>query len=263
MTRARGGSLVEGFERRGAIVEWIPLIEYAPPEDWGVVEAAARQVGSYDWVVFTSVSGVEWFVEALEGVGGGAGELGRLRIACTGPVTARAVEGLGLTPTVVPEEAIGESLLRAILEEAGSRGDSCTLEGQRFLLPLAAGARRVLERGLSDAGAIVERVETYHTIPASDGVRALYEALAARRLDLITFASPSAVEAFIGGGGGTEPVRLLDGVVVAVIGPITAAAAERAGIEVEITATKFTATGLIEGVVGYYSPDGTQATGEG
>lgn len=235
--------LVAGLEALGAQVVVAPLIGIVPPADSTALEAAARRCGWYDWVVFTSANGVERFWEMLVEVGGGSASFDRVRVACIGPVTAAAALARGLRPDLIPDAAVAESLLDALL--AGSVG-SPELEGMRILLPVAAGARRVLEAGLAARGAEVDRVAAYRTIPDPAGIETLRPHLAAGDIDLLTFASPSAVDNFmdvIGSVGGAE---------VGVIGPITARAARRRGLTVQIEAAEYTGAGLLRAIVAYY-----------
>lgn len=250
--RARGEELVAGLEAAGAEVLWVPLLKVAPPSDPGPLEGAARELRWYDWVVFTSVTGVESFVAALKRVGTPVSELEGLRVACIGPATAGAIERHGVRPALVPEAAVAESLLAALLESGSGSECGVGVAGKRYLLPVAAGARRVIEEGLAASGGVVDRVEAYRTVADEEGVAGLVGALRAGSIDVVTFTSPSTVEFFAEGAGG-EATELLEGVVVAVIGPVTAAAAGRLGIGVDIEAQEYTASGLLSALTGHYT----------
>jgi uroporphyrinogen-III synthase len=237
-----------------------PLIRVVPPIYRAPLEGAVRGVGSYDWVVLTSVNGVEHFGAALRGAGESVSALSGVRVACIGPATAAAAEGLGLRPELIPESAVADSMLDALLGVVG--------EGASVLLPVAAGARPVIERGLAEHGVEVTRVEAYRTVADPIGVSLLLRRLKERSVDLLTFASPSAVSAFVAGaqgesggrsagqgadsGGDLDLDELLAGVVIAVIGPITAAAAVEKGLEVRVEAAEHTAAGLLAALEGYY-----------
>jgi len=248
VTRVRGRTtgLSRGLAALGAEVLEAPLTAIVPPEDTKELDAAARAVAGYDWVVLTSAAGVEAFAGALARVGGDAGCVAGVRVACIGPATAAAARGVGWRPALVAEEAVAESLLEGILREVGVGGD-----GARVLLPVAEGARDVLERGLREAGVEVDRVTAYRTVPDESGVAILLAALRDRRLDWVTFASPSAVEGVARSAEG-ELAALAAGVKIAAIGPITAAAARRYGLAVEVEATEHTTGGLLRALVDYY-----------
>lgn len=242
VTRRAGqaDAFVAALRGAGAEVLLAPLIRIAPPLDPLPLQRAARGLGEYDWVLLTSVNGVVAFWDAVMAVGGGAESFAGVRVACVGPVTAAAAAERGIRVDLVPDVAVAEALLEVVVAEGG------VLAGARILLPVAAGARTVLERGLAALGARVERVEAYRTVADLEGAAWLRRALAEDRVDVITFASPSAVDCFIehvGARGGRA--------VVAAIGPITAAAAERRGIAVALSATEFTGAGLVAALVSY------------
>jgi uroporphyrinogen III methyltransferase/synthase len=249
VTRGEGQSaeLCAGLAALGAELVVAPLIRIVPPLDPEPLRGAARGVEGYDWVVFTSANGVESFGEALAAERSTAAMAG-VRVACIGPATAAAAERWGWRAALIPRSAVAESLLEALLREL-RRGDGGG--GVRVLLPVAAGARTVLEGGLAEAGIAVDRVEAYRTECDPGTARSLVERLAAGGIDLLTLASPSAVDCLadaaetmgvcIGRGCGT---------VVAVNGPITAAAARRRGFEVGIEAQEYTAAGLLRAIVG-------------
>jgi uroporphyrinogen-III synthase len=250
---AQAGELCVELAARGAEVVVAPLIRIVPPPDLVPLEGAARRVGQYDWVVFTSSNGVKAFSAALETVGVEVADLVGVRVACIGPGTAAAAAMAGWCPDLIPEAAVAESLLDALLRELGGG-----VAGEvRVLLPVAAGARTVIERGLAVAGIEVERVEAYRTECDPAAVQSLLFQLRAGVIDVLTFASPSAVDCLADAvEGGSAPSEqgaaghesepgpgagwniVLGGARVAVIGPVTAAAARRRGLEVRIEAAE-------------------------
>lgn len=241
---AQADDLVEPLESLGARVVLFPTIEIVPPADPAPLRRAAREVGSYDWLVFTSVNGVEAFGRALaaEGVSPPDGTSGGARVCAIGPATGEALEEIGLRPTVIPDEFVAEAVVEALDEET-------ELEGKRILLPRAAIARSALPEGLRARGARVEIVEAYRTVPATGDAAELSRLLEAGEVDLVTFTASSTVRNFhraLGGVGG-PPVP------VAAIGPITAGTARDLGYEVVVVAEEYTIPGLVEAVLAYAS----------
>ena len=95
----------------------------------------------------------------------------------------------------------------------------------------------MLPDGLRAKGWRVEVVEAYRTIPSvlgAEGLRALDGA------DAITFTSSSTVTGYLdlAGAGRVPPV-------VACIGPVTARAAMKAGLSVDVVAAVHTVDGLV------------------
>ncbi len=235
VTRARSQAreFMAALEALGADVVAFPVIRIAPPPDPGPLAAAAASVRDYDWVVFTSVNGVDRFHAALEEAGRDARALARARIAAIGPATAAALETWGVRADLVPDTYVAESVLEA-MAALGS------LRGARVLLPRAYGAREVLPAGLEALGATVEEVEAYRSVPDAEGAAEVRRRLAAGEIDIVTFTSSSTVTQFVEAVGGN-----LHGAVAACIGPITANTAREAGLPVPIVAETHTIRGLI------------------
>jgi len=249
--RAQAGGLSAELEGLGAEVREFPTIEVKPPEDFEPLDGAIRTLDSFDWLVFTSVNGVEAFLERLRHHGLDLRAVPRgARVAAIGPATAGALEAVGLRVDVVPEEFRAEALIDAIKD--GS------LAGKRVLIPRAKVAREVLPEKLREAGAEVVVPPAYETVPSSEGKEALAKELAAGRIDCVSFTASSTVENFVGAFGAEEAARLLAGARVVCIGPITADTARGFGLGVDAEAREYTIPGLVEAVVGLLAPDPAQ-----
>ncbi|MEM5770740.1 MAG: uroporphyrinogen-III synthase, partial [Bacillota bacterium] len=98
-------------------------------------------------------------------------------------------------------------------------------------------------------GAEVEVVPAYRTVSAGEEQDLLKESLRARRVDAVTFTSSSTVKNFLALLAGEDIPALLSGVLLAAIGPITAATAREAGLEVAVIAREYTIKGLAEALV--------------
>jgi uroporphyrinogen-III synthase len=114
--------------------------------------------------------------------------------------------------------------------------------GRRVLLPVSDRARDVLAEGLRAREAYVEVVVAYRTVTPAGAGEALERALRGHT-DLITLASPSAVEGLVEALRG-RPVE----VGVGVIGPVTEHAARAAGFDVHVVAAPATAEGLVDSI---------------
>ena len=84
VTRARSQalSLVQRIESLGGEVVEFPTIEIRPPESYGPLDRAIKQIASYDWLIFTSVNGVEQFLNRFEKLGKNIADLGWYRGWC-------------------------------------------------------------------------------------------------------------------------------------------------------------------------------------
>lgn len=241
VTRAReqAGSLSERLAALGARVLECPLIRVERTDDLAAVDSAIRELARYDWVVFTSGNAARFFLERVAELGAEppAGQ-GCPAIAVVGKATAAALERHGCRAALTAPEAVAESLAAALVE-AG-------VEGRRVLFPKARAAREVLPERLRKAGASVDEVVLYDTVPDPDGAAGLLAALAAGELNVITFASPSTVEQFHALAG--LPSRSGAYRIVS-IGRVTSAKAEQLGYRVDATAGQAGVDGLVEAVV--------------
>ena len=223
------------LRQRGAEAIELPAIAFEPPGDPDRLAQAADEVGSYDWVVFTSPTGVARFFEQLRD----ARSLGGVQVAAIGPGTAAALAERNVVADLIPEQYVAEALLEALSDEVGSDGPG------RVLIPRAETARDVLPDGLAAAGWEVDVVPAYRTVaPAPDPDAAALLADA----EVIAFTSSSTVANFIDAHG---PDAAPD--VVATIGPITTTTAHNRGLEVTIEATEHTVDGLITALEGFFA----------
>ncbi|HET9481845.1 MAG TPA: uroporphyrinogen-III synthase [Candidatus Polarisedimenticolia bacterium] len=248
VTRAReqAGALTEALAGLGAEVVEAPAIGFADPQSWGPVDAAIARLGSYDWLLFTSVNAVERFLSRAERAGGGPMPLvrasaGGTRVAAIGAATAGALRVRGIQVAGVPSVSRAEGLF-SMLAEAGP------LAGARVLIPRAEVAREVLPESLRERGAAVDVVPVYRTV-AAPVAEAILEKLRSRQIDMVVLTSGSAIGALLAGIGGT---RLLSGVAVAVIGEVTAEAARAKGLQPSVIAPRAAIGDLVAAVETFY-----------
>ena len=147
----------------------------------------------------------------------------------------------------MPSDYRAEALIHALTQT----GD---LEGKKILLPHADIGREVIADELRKRGAQVVEVVAYRTVatdPEREGQPDVYRMLLEGRIDIVTFTSPSAVRNMVSVLGAEPAVDLLRKTVVAAIGPVTAEAATRCGIETSIVPDKFTVPALVSAIVKY------------
>lgn len=239
VTRAReqAGTLSGELRALGAGVVEFPTIEIRPAADYGPLDCAISNLGSYDWLIFTSVNGVRFFLDRLDRSAVDLRTL-RARICAIGPATARAIEQLHLKVDLIGKEYVAEGLLEAFRPY--------DLAGARVLLPRAAVARDLVPDELARQGARVDVVAAYRTVlPESAAATAAAIFGADRKPDWITFTSSSTVQNFVAAAGR----EALEGVKVVSIGPVTTATARNLGIEVTAEARVFTTQGVIEALL--------------
>jgi uroporphyrinogen III methyltransferase/synthase len=241
VTRAadQAAELSDRLRALGADAIGLPVIALESPADPAPLDRAIENLGAYDWLIFTSVNGVRFFLERLDQSRHDLRSL-KARICAIGPATRRAVEDLHLKVDLMPEEYVAESLVKAFGSEK--------LTGQRILLPRASVARDVIPVELAKLGAQIDVVEAYrNVVPPRAAARAHELFSAAKKPDWITFTSSSTVKNLLAITGRES----LEGVLIASIGPVTSSTLCAHGLAVNAEARQFTIDGLVEAILAY------------
>jgi uroporphyrinogen III methyltransferase/synthase len=242
VTRAADQSeeMVDALRELGAEAVVVPMIRLAPPADLSEIDAAIGKLAGYDALLFTSVNAVRFFAARIEEVGRSSLE-DAPPTACVGPITAEAARRAGFSVALVPSDRRDAGgLLEAVSKHWPPRG-------RRFLFPQAEAARPVLAKGLREAGASVDEVTVYRTLAAEVDADSLREQLCGRRLDAITFTSPSTAENFAALLD-EESLKAAADCTVAAIGPVTADALRRLGLAPDWVPDEPTVRALVEGL---------------
>jgi uroporphyrinogen III methyltransferase/synthase len=246
ITRAASNAakLARRLRELGADAIEFPTIETVRPESYSLIDDALERLNSFDWIVFTSATGVEAFADRLRARGRDIRELGQAAIAAIGPATAARLRKYALKVTAIPSEYRAEALIGAI----GGR-----IAGARILIPRAAVAREILPTQLREKGAAeVIVAPVYRTVrPARANTPRTRELMASGSIDLVTFTSSSTVTNF------RELVgEIPRGLQAAVIGPITADTAREAGFEVVVSPVEYTVDALVSAIVKHFELPG-------
>lgn len=214
------------------------MIEVTPPHDTEPIDNSIRNLSTYDWVIFTSVNGVKFFLQRMAVLNISTSYLNYVRIAAIGPVTSAAIQRIGRNPDYVPSEFLSESMARGL----------GALHGKRILLPRANIASKKLPVQLRDKGASVDEVVAYQTVVPRelDGDR--LKTVLESGVDMIIFTSPSTVRNFINALGHVRGMKDLINVRIACIGPVTAEAAKQLGMDVNVIANPHTIDALVEAI---------------
>jgi uroporphyrinogen-III synthase len=245
--RHQASALSAGLKELGAEVIEIPFIEIRPPRSYKPLDSALKRIAEYDWLILTSVNGVDAVASRLKRWKIKSESLSFVQVAAIGPSTRDAAERLGLNVAIVPKQYVAESVVESL------RGK---VEGKRVLLARARVARDVIPRELRKMGAKVDVVEAYETVvpKASQKIRALMQNPKLRP-NVVTFTSSSTVRNFVqllGGDsrGQVDPRHTdLDGIQFASIGPVTSATLHELGMPLHIEAREYTIAGLIHAIV--------------
>jgi uroporphyrinogen-III synthase len=243
----QASALSSGLRALGAEILEIPFIEIRQPRSYRPLDAALKNIRNYEWLILTSVNGVDALWGRLKTLRIDQKALQHLNIAAIGPATRRAIEKQGIKVAIVPRRYVAESVVESL------RGQ---VRGKHVLLARARVARDVIPIELRKLGAQVDVVEAYETvIPESSRVR-IRELLNEedQRPNLITFTSSSGVRNFvelIGEKCGQERPHHTGpfvGIQFASIGPVTSSTMRELGLRVGIEAEQYTIPGLIDAI---------------
>jgi uroporphyrinogen III methyltransferase/synthase len=242
----RATEKVSSFARElralGAEVIEFPSIAMSAPDSYAALDASIARLGAFDWVIFTSATGVEAFIERMKTLQKDIRAMGKARIAAIGPATAAVLRGYALVVDAIPSEYRGEAIVDAI--------GVAQVRGARILIPRAQAAREVLAKLLAENGAAeVVVAPAYKTIvPRDSALVRMRESLSASGFDLIAFTSSSTASNFVAMTGKPNAATK-----AAAIGPITAATAEALGFEVVATPREFTIPALVAAIRAYFA----------
>ena len=243
--REQAGGLSELLRAEGAEVLEVPFIEIRPPRSYKCMDDALRLISEYEWLVLTSVNGVNALFERMENLGIPKRRLIPLNIVAIGPATKAAIEKHGLPVALMPKEYVAESVVQALEGK---------VRGKRVLLCRAKIARDVIPRELRLLGAFVDVVEAYETvIPAASRIK-LRRVLRDQnqRPHAITFTSSSTVKNYVSLLGiRSGKSKLVQGVWNASIGPVTSETLRDFELNVDVQATEYTIPGLIKALAEY------------
>jgi len=241
-SESQASALADPLQALGAEVLVLPVIEIAAPQDWEAADAAIERLGSYNWVLLTSVNGVEALDARMRMHGLRIGDLRDVRVAVVGSATAGRLREAGVEPAVVPERYRAEGLVAA-LREAGLHA------GERVLIARAQEAREVLPQELRESGAIVDVAPVYRVVTVTPPAEVL-ERLAVSGFDAIVFASGGTARRFVEALAdvGMDAVKMLVDPIVVSIGPVTTGALHELGIAVDVEAESSTSEAIVKAI---------------
>ncbi len=248
--RAQADEFASELGQYGARVVVCPTIEIAALEDFERLDEALGHLYGYDWLVFTSVNGVDHFLQRFKALGHEASEVDELSVCAIGTATAARLQDAQLHVDVVPQEFKAEGVFVALEQFVGGRA---ALSGLNFLIPRAAAARAYLPRALEAAGARVDVVPAYRMVVPGDVDRGRISAMLSGGTDCIAFTSASAVRNLAHLFDTQDLSDALEGVVIACLGDVTAQTAAEHGLQTHIQPDQFTVPALARAIAEYFA----------
>jgi uroporphyrinogen III methyltransferase/synthase len=228
-------AMVTKLRDLGADVLYQPAIEISEPRDWGPVDAVIPRLADFDWLVFSSSNGVEYFIHRLMQLGYDIRALGGRRLAAIGPATVDTLAEYHLKADVSPDSYRAEALAEKLAPLAN---------GKRFFLARASRGREVLAEMLTAAGGNVTQAVVYESRDVAQPNPEVLEALTAGRIDWTTVTSSAIARSLVAMFG--DALRHTK---LAAISPLTAEVLSELGHEPAVVAKSYTTDGVIEGIL--------------
>ncbi len=249
-TRDQASELVAGLEEHGADCLEYSTINIKPVDSYTALDSELERLKEYHWILFTSLNGVKYFFEHLYAKGMDARDMKGPDIAAVGKSTADLLLKYGINADLIPSTFTGEGLAESLLDQG--------VEGRNILIPRALKAREIVPETLRGAGAQVTVVPVYQNCPEDKPKKNLRTDFKDGRVDMVTFTSSSTVRNFlrmVDAESQEELGRLMEGVDIAAIGPITAKTVTDNGLQVTVQPEEYTISEMIWSIVQYYSAE--------
>lgn len=250
VTRAReqASGFLHELSSLGAQCIQFPTIEIIPPDSWGPMDTAILHLESYQWLLFTSVNGVKYFLKRLHFSGKDVRDLKGIKIGAIGPKTAEQWHRLGIIPDLMPHEYRAEAVVESFKK--------WETQGVRILIPRAAKAREILPEQLRKMGARVDVVDAYKTVSPKGNTAEIRDMLEKGTIHMVTFTSSSTVTNFVNmfdSQGQRRVSEWMKGLTVACIGPITADTARANGFSVDLMPSDYTIEALTLAITDFFA----------
>ncbi|MGH9834717.1 MAG: uroporphyrinogen-III synthase [Blastocatellia bacterium] len=241
--------MTRALEQLGAEVISCPTIEIREPANWAQLDRALIHLSWYDWLVFTSANGVEYFLRRLDELGHGRAELTPHKVCAVGRKTAEKLKGENIPVDLTPERFTAEAVVEEFIKRYGVRQ---RLRGSRMLLPASRTTRDVIRPALEKIGVYVEIVEAYQTVlpvlPATTSLE-VTKLFGPSGADYIVFTSPSTVVNLAAILETDHLAPPLANTRVACIGPVTAETAQLHGLTIHIQPEEHTGQAIVKAIV--------------
>ncbi len=240
-TREQASQLSRQLLERGADVLEIPVIRTVPPTDRKSIADVLLELNAYDWLIFTSPNGVAAFFEFFFKVFDDLRDIGGVRIAAVGAVTAAKIRELHLKVDLMPDEYVAAKIADALAKYE-------SIENLKMLLLRAEVANKDLPKQLEEMGAIVDDVAVYKTVPETEDRNGAAARLLEGGADWITLTSSSTVEHFNARFDLKQLAARYPQLKLASIGPETSKAIAALSLKPNVEAKEHTIDGLVKAI---------------
>jgi uroporphyrinogen-III synthase len=247
VTRAvqQSSELLERLTALGAIALALPLVSFAPPEDFTPLDAALRHLPSFNWIIFTSANAVHAVADRARSLqipfDRSAASPG---IAAVGPATRDAAENAGFSVDHVAKTHLGLALAQELADR---------LRGKSVFLPRSDRANPDLPAALRALDTELTEVVAYRSLPPTHTDKDAVETAVTRQTHAVIFFSPSAVHHLIDLLGRDSLPAVQDRVALAAVGPVTARALREAGVDRIVIAADTTSASVVDALQAHFA----------
>jgi uroporphyrinogen-III synthase len=237
--KAQASALSLQIKKYGGIPVELPLITCKEVEDKRAIHEAINLIHTYNWIVFTSKNGIDFFLKEYTKLKGTT----KLpcNIAVVGKKTEDILETYGLKADLIPEFFVAESLLESLLK--------VIQKGERILFPRGNLARNVIPISLRENNIYVNELDVYETVIEKSSKDCLYKAIKEQEIDVVTFTSSSTVDNFVTLLEGTNWRNYIGNIMFASIGPITSKTMVKYDLPVHVEPKEYTIQGMLNSVM--------------
>ena len=134
----------------------LPLIKIEPMEDYEEFDNYLGSISKFDWIVFTSRYGVEYFFKRLRTIGCDSRMLNDVRIAAIGNSTRRRLLDFGILADLVPRKESSEGLVENFRK--------LDLKGKKIFLPRSDISDKGLQKAFEELKAEVTTSLAYRNV---------------------------------------------------------------------------------------------------
>ncbi|MBE3569130.1 MAG: uroporphyrinogen-III synthase, partial [Bacillales bacterium] len=212
-------------------------------------EEFLRRLETFDWVIFTSKNGVDFFFQTLAERAVNPQKKILAKFAVVGAKTEQALKKHGFQADFIPDQYTADEFVRCI--------QNGRFRAERALLPKGNLAKESIARALRAKGASAEEWVVYDTIFPKESEEKLVSLLNHDILDVACFTSPSTVRHFMKVVDKHQLKQHLSRLFFASIGPVTSKELKDYSLPVHICPKEYTMDALILEICAFYKKEET------
>jgi uroporphyrinogen III methyltransferase / synthase len=181
----------------GARVLYQEAISIESPERESELDQQIRGVGSFDWLIFSSVNGVDRFCQRFYQLGFDGRSLGQCKLAGVGPSVVEALAKWHLRCDLIPDEERGRWSAASLASELTKHFRETGNSKQNCLIVRADRGKTLLEEELQSAGHRVEIAVAYRSVNVTKLQTEVAQAIETGAIDFAIATSSAIAESLL------------------------------------------------------------------